>query len=128
MKKTTWEDVPGILAQILEELRAGRPSSCNCAKPKQLELVEREAPASEPEQPKTEAAPAQEAPASDVLDREAIRLKVLAHNRENPELRLQVREIVAALTPSGEGKFNDVPDAKLPELLAQIEELVNAAA
>lgn len=123
MKKTkpTWEDVPGILAQILEELRAG-------GKPKQLELVEREAPAPEPEQPKTEAAPAPEAPAPDVLDREAIRLKVLAHNRENPELRIKVREIVASMTPSGEGKFNDVPDAKLPELLAQIEELVNAAA
>lgn len=128
MKKTkpTWEDVPGILAQILEELQAG-------GKPKQLELVERElvereAPAPEPEQPKTEAAPAPEAPAPDVLDREAIRLKVLAHNRENPELRIKVREIVASMTPSGEGKFNDVPDAKLPELLAQIEELVNAAA
>lgn len=128
MKKTQWEDVPGILAQILEELRAGKNSSCNCAKPQQLELIEREAPSREPEQPKTEAAPAPEATASDKLDREAIRLKVLAHNRENPELRIQVREIVASMTPSGEGKFNDVPDAKLTELLAQIEELVNAAA
>lgn len=106
--KTTWEDVPGILAQILEIMRASGTTTAT-----------------------TQAAPVQHqeaAPAQDTTDRDAMRARILEVNRANPDRRTEVRSIVAQHTPNGDGKFDDVPDARLPELWARIHEAFNVAA
>ena len=115
MKKTkpTWEDVPGILAQILEALTAG-------AKPEPVqETPEPKTQQSEPEQPaQTEEA---EAAQEEAIDRKSIFNSILAINRANPGMRQKIRSIVSSFTPTCDGKFDDVPDAKLMDLKAQIE-------
>lgn len=106
--KPTWEDVPGILAQILEIMKASGP----------VAVTQQTTP-----QVKQDAATtAQE------TDREALRARIMEVNRANPDRRTDVRAIVAQHTPNGDGKFDDVPDARLPELWARISEVVNVAA
>lgn len=120
MKKTkpTWEDVPGILAQILEALQG---SCCSC---QHGITVMPDAPAPEPaETPQVEEQQTEAPAAEEVTDRKSIRDAVLEFNRANPGKRKDVRAIIAALTPSGDGKFDDVPDANLQQLKTQIEAL-----
>ena len=108
--KPTWEDVPGILAQILEIMKASGPVAVT------------------PQTTAANAAKQDAAPTAPETDREALRARILEVNRANPDRRTDVRAIVARHTPNGDGKFDDVPDARLPELWARISEVVNVAA
>lgn len=112
--KPTWEDVPAILAQILDRLDRQQACWCKSAAADAPVVVQ----AAEPirlEQPAT-------------ADRATLKSTILGINRNTPELRAKVTSIIASLTPNGDGKFNDVPDSKLSELQAQIEALRNEAA
>ena len=107
--KPTWEDVPGMIAQILDILKGATPETG-------------------PEG-KTDPAPvAEETTAAVETDRETARGRILHINRSNPSRRGEVKTIIAQYTPTGDGKFDDVPDAKVEELLAHLESVFNVAA
>lgn len=112
--KPTWEDVPGILAQILEILEIMKASEAYgpvAVTPQTTPSARQDTASTAPE-----------------TDREAMRARILEVNRANPDRRTDVRAIVAQHTPNGDGKFDDVPDARLSELWARISEVVNVAA
>jgi len=106
--KPTWEEVPGMIYEILALLRA-----------EQALGIEPKTP--EPENTENPTEPAQ-------TDREAARASILHINRANPDRRPEVKSIIAQYTPTGDGKFDDVPDAKVQELLAHLESVFNVAA
>ena len=107
--KPTWEDVPGMIAQILDILKGATPETG-------------------PEE-KTDPAPvAEQTTAAVETDRETARGRILHINRSNPDRRSEVKAIIAQYTPTGDGRFDDVPDAKIADLLAHLEGAFNVAA
>ena len=111
--KPTWEDVPGILAQILDAVKNG---GCSCSGKAAAAPAE---PAGTAEIPVVE----EQAPQTteEITDRKAVFNSILTINRANPDMRQKIRAIVSSLTPTGDGKFDDVPDSKLMDLKTQIE-------
>ena len=105
--KPTWEDVPGMICEILAILKSAEQPSAPQAH--------------EPESTESQTGPAQ-------TDREAARASILHINRANPDRRQEVKSIIAQYTPTGDGRFDDVPDAKIADLLAHLEGAFNVAA
>ena len=106
--KPTWEDVPGMIYEILALLKSEQPLGIEPKTP-------------EPESTESPTKPAQ-------TDREAARASILHINRSNPDRRQEVKSIIAQYTPTGDGRFDDVPDAKIADLLAHLEGAFNVAA
>lgn len=110
MKNPTMNDVPAILAAILDELR--RINTVQ-AQPAQTETPT----APEPEQPTATEQEQPMAPEQEAVTHDSLKSLCLSLNRGNAENKGIITGLIARYTT---GKLADVPAEKLPELHAAI--------
>ena len=106
--KKRWEDVPDLLAEILDELKK---LNCETEKTVKQETVETE----QTEKPKKEV---KEEKQDRQLTHDEVKDFCLELNRQNPANKDKIKSIIAKFT---DGKLMDVPADKLADLKTQIE-------
>jgi|SRR6056297_1262809 len=100
-----WEDVPNLLAEILDQLKQLNRETVGIVKPQTEQTAKPKQEAKKEKQDKQ-------------LTHEEIKDFCLELNRRDPANKEKIKSIISKFT---DGKLMDVPPGKLPDLKTEIE-------